>query len=66
MRDNVNFAAASAGTGLYVSLSCAYHTDGSDSIAVELLGEFGNFQVQSVGGCPSDPHIVATHPSSST
>lgn len=56
----IAFAGDAAGkTGLYASLSCAYHA--TPLVNVDFLSEFGTFSVQGVG-CFNDAHIVATHP----
>lgn len=57
----IAFAADVPGrTGLYVSLSCAFHD--TAPLNVDFLSPFGTFQMQGVG-CFNDAHIVATHPS---
>lgn len=65
VQQSVLFAASGQGTGLYASLSCAYHTSEIAPVVVDLLGGFGTFTAQSVGDafCPVDAHIVASHPS---
>jgi hypothetical protein len=62
VHQSVAFAAADAapGPGLYVSLSCAYHS-GSPA-EVELLGGLGHFTVQGVNNCPNAAHKIAAHP----
>ena len=63
----INFAASGAVTGLYMSLSC-YYFDAPANTPVDVLSEFGNFQVQGqfttpFDGCPNDVTIVAPgHP----
>ena len=63
----INFAAAGAVTGLYMSLSC-YYFDAPANTPVNVLSELGNFQVQGqfaapLNGCPNDVTIVAPgHP----
>jgi len=63
----INFAASGAVTGLYMSLSC-YYFEASANTPVDVLSEFGNFQVQGqfappFDGCPNDVTIVAPgHP----
>jgi PKD repeat protein/lysophospholipase L1-like esterase len=65
VQQSVLFAAAGHGTGLYASLSCAFHTSTATPVPVDLLGGLGTFEAQSVGSayCPVSAHIVATHPS---
>jgi len=56
----IAFAADVPGkTGLYVSLTCAFHD--SAPTDVDVLSPFGTFTVEGVG-CYNDAHIVATHP----
>ena len=68
----INFAASSAATGLYMSLSC-YYFDAPVNTPVTVLSDFGDFRVQgqvtpplsdqAVPGCPNDVTIVAPdHP----
>src|SRR6266850_184879 len=68
----INFAASSAATGLYMSLSC-YYFDALANTPVTVLSDFGDFRVQgqvtpplsdqAVPGCPNDVTIVAPdHP----
>jgi lysophospholipase L1-like esterase len=65
VQQSVLFAASGHGTGLYVSLSCAYHTTAEAPVPVDVLGGVGTFMTQSVGTsfCPVNAHIVARHPS---
>jgi len=63
----INFAASSAATGLYMSLSC-YYFDALANTPVTVLSDFGDFRVQGgvtppLNGCPNDVTIVASgHP----
>ncbi len=63
----INFAASSAATGLYMSLSC-YYFDALANTPVTVLSDFGDFRVQGqvtppLNGCPNDVTIVAPdHP----
>ncbi len=57
------FALSGEGTGAYITLSCYYHSSGSNTL-VEFLGGFGTFTVVGAGttGALNDVHIVAAHP----
>ena len=63
----INFAASSAATGLYMSLSC-YYFSALANTPVTVLSDFGDFRVQGgvtppLNGCPNDVTIVASgHP----
>lgn len=63
VHQSLAFAAADAapGPGLYVSLSCAYHST-SGAVPVELLEGLGRFTVTGVNNCPIDAHKIAAHP----
>ena len=65
-RNAIAFAASGSGTGLYVNLSCYYFRLGPSS-TVELLLEFGEFDVRAQGegvpGCPDRIEVTApAHP----
>ncbi|CAK7272139.1 hypothetical protein SEPCBS119000_004968 [Sporothrix epigloea] len=59
MKDGIRFAASgTAGTGLYLSLSCYY--DDQSFATVDALAHFGMFVAQGRLSCYDSAHIVAT------
>ena len=62
VQQSVAFAAADPkpGPGLYVSLSCVFHSSGAEP--VDLLASLGRFTVRGVQNCPSAAHKIAVHP----